>query len=581
MTRKVMTINGCIEKITDCKKIEGDYYKIGDRKIENSGDCYIINGRHFKSNTGYIIFDNYKKQYEIANSLYTKGVIRIDENNNFVIGIFLKNNLQCFVKEKGSSTILKAMNYTIFDNSNFVVNKKTEVFTHKNDLRLEDYLNYEKVNSDLKRSLNYNITNEAIQSSKKSMEEYSKYLPKYNFAKGVSKYLNDLTFGLEFETTEGTIPIKYCAASGLVPLRDGSIRGLEYVTLPLQGEDGINKIMNISKLLNTYTNYNHSCSLHLHLGNIPRTESFIVALFRTLAMVENDFFDMFPLYKKINAGFKNKNYTAPLPCKNLLNKMDSKIDSSNVSKNFSYLFEYLSNGESYSNYGNSLDKVHSHPYDPDNNRKWNVRSRYHWVNLIPLIFGNKQTVEFRIHTPVKDPDKVMLFLLMCSKLVNFVKSNEKDILSNKFNNLDLKFILNYKNTNLNFEGKLNSFISNYFSNRKQFTTQQYQKNNFNYSEQEFEFKSTRSFRSDTVYFLNEDNLDSKNPSTPKKAFADFMEGMDNEIAMPSYRNEGIVEGRRSSRQPVRTETTEATSTEPATSTSWYDMATQRINNNES
>jgi len=55
--------------------------------------------------------------------------------------------------------------------------------------------------------------------------------------------------------------------------------------------------------------------------------------------------------------------------------MDSKIDSSNVSKNFSYLFEYLANGESYSNYGNSLDKVHSHPYDPDNNRKWNVRSR--------------------------------------------------------------------------------------------------------------------------------------------------------------------------------------------------------------
>jgi len=115
----------------------------------------------------------------------------------------------------------------------------------------------------------------------------------------------------------------------------------------------------------------------------------------------------------------------------------------------------------------------------------------------------------------------MLFLLMCSKLVNFVKSNEKDILSNKSNNLDLKFILNYKNTNLNFEGKLNSFISNYFSNRKQFTTQQYQKNNFNYSEQEFEFKSTRSFRSDTVYFLNEDNLDDKNTSTTQKALADF------------------------------------------------------------
>ena len=146
---------------------------------------------------------------------------------------------------------------------------------------------------------------------------------------------------------------------------------------------------------------------------------------------------------------------------------------------------------------------------------------------------------------------------------------------------NLKFILNHKNTNLNFEEKLNSFILNYFFTRKQFTTQQYQKSNFNYSEQNFEFKSTKSFRSDTVYFLNEDNLDSKNPSTPKKAFADFMGELENERAITSYRNEGIAGGRRLNRQPVRTENDEPTPTEPATSSSLYDMATQRINNNES
>jgi len=173
----------------------------------------------------------------------------------------------------------------------------------------------------------------------------------------------------------------------------------------------------------------------------------------------------------------------------------------------------------------------------------------------------------------------MLFLLMCSKLVNFVKSNEKDILSNKFNNLDLKFILNHKNTNLHFEGKLNSFILNYFSIRKQFTTQQYQKSNFNYSEQEFEFKSTKSFRSDTVYFLNEDNLDDKNTGTTQKALANFMTSLENEV--PAYRDEGIGRGRRSGRQPFREIATEATSTEPTASPSWYDMASQRINNSES
>ena len=173
----------------------------------------------------------------------------------------------------------------------------------------------------------------------------------------------------------------------------------------------------------------------------------------------------------------------------------------------------------------------------------------------------------------------MFFLLMCSKLVNFVKNNEKDILNNKFNNLDLKFILNHKNTNLNFEEKLNSFILNYFFTRKQFTTQQYQKSNFNYSEQEFEFKSTKSFRSDTLYFLNEDNLNDKNTGTTQKALENFMTNLENEV--PAYRNEEIGRRRRLSRQPFTEIDTEATSTEPATSTSLYDMATQRINNNES
>ena len=58
-----------------------------------------------------------------------------------------------------------------------------------------------------------------------------------------------------------------------------------------------------------------------------------------------------------------------------------------------------------------------------------------------------------------------------------------------------------------------------------------------------------------------------------------MTNLENEV--PAYRNEEIGRRRRLSRQPFTEIDTEATSTEPATSTSLYDMATQRINNNES
>ena len=40
-----------------------------------------------------------------------------------------------------------------------------------------------------------------------------------------------------------------------------------------------------------------------------------------------------------------------------------------------------------------LDNIISHPSDPNGNQKWNIRPRYLLFNIIPLIFGNKQTIE--------------------------------------------------------------------------------------------------------------------------------------------------------------------------------------------
>src|SRR5690606_13696406 len=156
---------------------------------------------------------------------------------------------------------------------------------------------------------------------------------------------------------------------------------------------------------------------HLHIGNIPRTEEFILALFKTLCFVQDEIFSLFPLYKKYNFGYKRKHYTKPFNLNKTLLLMDNKIDNSNIKENFNILFEYLSNGIPYSNYNNDLSYVKSHPSDPHGTSKWNIRSRYMAHNIIPLIFGNKQTVEFRIHTPTYNVDKVMYFLFLCGSIV--------------------------------------------------------------------------------------------------------------------------------------------------------------------
>jgi hypothetical protein len=53
--------------------------------------------------------------------------------------------------------------------------------------------------------------------------------------------------------------------------------------------------------------------------------------------------------------------------------------------------------------------------------------------MIPLIFGNKQTVEFRIHTPTYDINKIMAFIFLNAILVNYTINNQERILNNTLN----------------------------------------------------------------------------------------------------------------------------------------------------
>lgn len=512
-TKYVTTVKNERHLKNQCRKIDNEYYKIGDRNVENSGDCYEINGRYYKDNTGYILYDNFTKQYEIANSSHLKGVINI-KNNTLIIGRFSKNNLCTKLIEKDSSKIFYVMNYNILENSNYILDKVHNIYRHFTNINILNLLNYKKLDYGYKQSLNYNITSDLISQVKQEYIDHLHQLKEYSYTYGIKKYIKGLSFGAEFETSKGVIPKKYCLANALVPLRDGSIKGLEYVTLPLEGEKGINALINSSKLINNYTTYDDSCSFHLHLGNIPRTESFILALFKTAMLIQDEMFEMFPLYKKENLEYKKKNYTSPLPSSKLFSLLDPVIDKNNLKENFSIIFKYLSDGYDYLEYNKDLKNVHSHPFDPNNTRKWNIKSRYHWINFVPLLFGNKETVEFRIHTPVKDPNKIIYFLLLTSKIVNFVKENEKSILNNDFiksNNLNLVSIIKNNLKDNDFMDKfINSNLYNYCYSRKNFTKKCNKNKNYNYDEKEYKFSGKLDFdREINTHMLKKVNKDDK------------------------------------------------------------------------
>lgn len=474
---EVTTINGVIKEKQDCRKIGGDYYIIGDPNVKDSGDCYFINDKYYRIETGYITYDYEKEEYVIKNhSNLANGVVEIIDNK-LVYGYFTPVKFKNVYVYSGGDKII-SLSADIFKFTNkFREQLRDGMFYDINDIQAINFNKKFKPKSEYKRSLPYNCKDVI----NKYTEDYNNNNIQLNST--IEKYgsvVRDLSFGLEFETTRGNIPDRLSKPLGLIPLRDGSISGIEYVTIPLSGKKGLQAIVNSCNLLKQRTSYDDSCALHLHIGGIPRTMEFILALYKTLIHIQDEVYSMFPLYKKYNFGVKQNDYTKQIPSDILLNQMDKVINKSNIVDNFDVLFKYLSQGVSFKGNHSLLDDVDGHPSDPRGNRKWQVQTRYLWCNMIPLIFDNKQTVEFRIHTPTFEVNKVLNYIVMCSNIINFVKDNTNSILSDYKHTLqghNLKTIMEksiYSSLNIPSDDKyrLYSSINSYIRNRIESTYSQ-------------------------------------------------------------------------------------------------------------
>ena len=487
----VTTING--EKLPkkQTRYISGNYYKIGDNKVKDSGDCYFINDKYYRIDTGYIIYDHRVGEYVVFNKdqYITKGIVDFDEEDNPIFGGFSIRNDTDIIEINIEGTRYILLNEDIVKKTKlYLEDLRTGIYENRYSLPSHSFVLPVVCDRDYKNTLPYDCR-EILKSRQGLFEGAFEEKDISYTIKQYAPYLRDLTFGFEFETNKGVIPKRICKKLGLIALRDGSIDGLEYVTIPLQGASGIQAVIESLQQLNKRTTYDNSCSLHLHIGNIPRTEEFILALFKTLCFVQDDIFSLFPLYKKYNFGYKRKHYTKPFDLNKTLLLMDNKIDETNIKENFNILFEYLSNGIPYSNYNNDLRYVESHPSDPNGTSKWNIRSRYMAHNIIPLIFGNKQTVEFRIHTPTYDIDKVMYFLFLCGSIVNFAKKYTNKILSNP------KFLRNINLNNIIYKVGLPSSLENsltrYIADRTNFAHHKNAMSKIHFNEDDYQVSYDR------------------------------------------------------------------------------------------
>ena len=491
----ITTISGIRLPKSACRYSEGKYYKMGDSSVKDSGDVYQVRNlktnvrKWYKTNTGYIVYDYRLEMYMLKSDLEViveNGIVGFDENNKPIFGTFSQDLLSpstTQVSYQGKIYICLAEELVI-NCRKFKEAISDGIFYERNALPALLFTEPVSCSAEYKQSLPYDSKGITKKWAKRHKDTY-----KPNFFPQVEKYhhvLDDLTFGLEFETIKGKIPDSLCNRLGLIPLRDGSIEGLEYVTIPLKGKDGLQTVIDSVEQLRKRTRFNKDCSLHVHIGNIPRSEEFFIGLYKVLFRIQEEMYDMFPFHKLKNLGVKKKPYTKPLPLSTML-KLDTKISSKTTKENFEIIYRFLSMGQSYANFGNHIDNITNHPSDPNGTSKWNIRTRYHWVNLIPLLFGNKQTVEFRIHTPTYDTNKVINYLFICALIINFTKKNLNTILKNPsvVAELTLHDILL---SMIDKEGQvLASELSGYIDSRKEFNTRRLRNGDIIADEDEFRY----------------------------------------------------------------------------------------------
>lgn len=411
----VITFDGIPSSRNNCRFIKGEYYIKGKQ-------CFYINGQWYRINSGKIIFDHETKSWVVIGTRdLLRGIVGMDGDKP-VLGDFSPNN------NKNTLLYLNKRFNHVMDESILLDDTLFDLGVNGVYYRKGDFNNLPKeftVKLKPKRegfySFGYDYGSEPF--IPEFRERFNNSFVGNPLKSDAYKYLDNYTFGVEFETEKGAIPEKLLMNSGLIACRDGSISGFEYVTIPLSGEKGIQAIKEHCKLLSKYCSCSVNESMHIHIGGYPKTVKAIASLYRLSLILQKEVYTLFPYFYADTGQFKRKGYCNPM--------YREFEELTSPGKIFSGIYYYLSNG---SNFGGKFP-TNNHPMDRSGQHKWEISPRYHWLNLIPLIWGGRKTVEFRCHTPTVSSTKTIYWLFIIIAILKYAKAHINDLTTVSFVNL--------------------------------------------------------------------------------------------------------------------------------------------------
>lgn len=400
---KIITFDGTVApEGAKCKKIKGEYY------IENQ-QCFRINGKWYRINSGFIGYNLDTKQWDLL------------ENMSNLQAVLHATNQMGYTKEYNEFEYIpfnsKAMG------KGFATNE--EVLIASGLVECKDGSGFGDTPKDSNGINNYQFE---LQYSLKDNPKYLTFIKKAkklsgianNKEKAMAVLAGDHSWGVENESKTGIIAPFALGKYGIVPLKDGSINGVEYATLPMQGEDGAMLTDKIFTIFSERLQHDHKCSVHIHIGNIDKNNYYeVLAIYYLCWRIQSEIFEILPNYKRDAEYFQHvkKDYAKPL--RKLIDGKSVTKDPKSLKTAFQALWNWMTENQGV--------PVGSNDFKAGQ-QKWNFNSRYFWVNFLNLYFGSG-TVEFRCFPPTVNKKRLNNYLVLSLAIVRYALAFPEQIFS--------------------------------------------------------------------------------------------------------------------------------------------------------
>lgn len=436
MSNNVKTVSNKTVPRDKAKEIKGAFY-------EENVDCFKINGRWYRINCGLIGFNMDSKKWFVLKEIDSFGfqnkvIIDYDFEGNPVYG-YTKERRELFIPIKTKEGELLAANQKIAA-TKFILNSSIGMYADTPTKQAGSHLNPQDFPYSLK---DYNLKSasfDEIRSGVNNTRTFYAYLSKLyhdlnegkgssNLAKQYNAILGKVTFGIEAESSNPTLSnLALIARSGLVCLRDGSVKGYEVVTHPHRGFGGLLATATQFNTVEPIFNFDQSCSIHIHVAGHTLSDVQLFALFCLCNRLQDEIFEFVHPYKRNIEYLRTlkHEYSEPLKSLNVVyNKgIVDRNDNINVDafqKAFTTFCKFITIG--------AATKIQDVYQDM---AKYRINSRYSWVNFVNFLKDRSATLEFRCFPPSFNGPTITVWTFICKAIYHYGVHNATRILSDGF-----------------------------------------------------------------------------------------------------------------------------------------------------